>query len=229
MCGRFVSTASLPELGTLFSAERATRTLEPSYNVAPSDEAYAIVSNSEPKDHSVQVMRWGLRPGWSEPGSRPQAIINARLESVDSKPTFVEAFTHRRCIIPADGFFEWEGSGKKSKRRPMYIYRSDGAHLFMAGAWERSPVDDTLSFVILTMEANSFMSNIHHRMPVTLSEAGCDEWLNHENFDAQDLKQLAISGSRDALGAHYVDPKVGNPKNQGAELISPVPTGTLWD
>ena len=111
----------------------------------------------------------------------------------------------------------------------MYIYRSDGAHLSMAGAWERSPVDDTLSFVILTMEANSFMSNIHHRMQVTLSEAGCDEWLNHENFDAQDLKQLAISGSRDALGAHYVDPKVGNPKNQGAELISPIPTGTLWD
>ena len=196
--------------------------------MAPSDEAYVIVSNSESKDHSVQVMRWGLRPGWSRPGPT-QTIINARLESVDAKPTFVEAFTHRRCIIPADGFFEWNGSRQKNRRRPMYIYRADGARLSMAGSWERSPVDDTLSFVILTTEANSFMSNIHHRMPVALTEAGCDEWLNHENFDAQRLRELAISGSCNALGAHYVDPKVGNPRNQGSDLISPVPVGTLWE
>jgi len=229
VCGRFVSTASSPELGTLFSARIPTRTLEPSYNVAPSDEAYAIVSNRASEAHCVQVMRWGLRPAWSEPAPRPQTIINARLESVDTKPTFAEAFSHRRCVIPADGFFEWEGTGKKSARRPMYIYRSDGTQLLMAGAWERSSVDNTLSFAILTMEANSFMSDIHHRMPVTLTEAACDQWLDHENFDAQHLKELAMSGIHNSMDAHYVDPKVGNPRHQGPDLISPVPAGTLWE
>ena len=99
----------------------------------------------------------------------------------------------------------------------------------MAGAWERSRIDDTLSFVILTTKANSFMSDIHHRMPVTLSEAACDEWLSHENFAAQRLKELGVSESDNALGAHYVDPKVGNPRQQGVDLIAPVPAGTLWE
>ena len=229
MCGRFASTASLPELGTLFSASTPTRTVEPSYNVAPSGEVYAIAAQRESKGHFVQVMRWGLRPNWSQPAPKPQMIINARLETVDEKPMFAEAFIHRRCIIPADGFYEWKGSGGKNERRPMYIYRPDGGLLLMAGAWERSRIDDTLSFVILTTKANSFMSNIHHRMPVTLSEAACDEWLSHENFDAQRLKELGVSESDSALGAHYVDPKVGNPRQQGVDLIAPVPAGTLWE
>ncbi|MDP7066869.1 MAG: SOS response-associated peptidase [Acidimicrobiales bacterium] len=229
MCGRFVSTVSSPELEALFFAQHPEKHVDPNYNVAPSGEVYGVIATATSAVRKVEVLRWGLQPSWNQRDATSPKFINARIETVDTKPAFAEAFAHRRCIIPADGFYEWQGAGRKSKRRPMYIYRSDRSPIFMAGVWNRSSRNDRPSFAILTTEANTFMSKIHGRMPAVLQAAACDEWLSVENSDARQLKVIAMSGSKDSLDAHYVDAKVGNTRRSGPDLISPVPAGTLWD
>ena len=122
MCGRFVSTVSSPELEVLFFARHPDKHLDPNYNVAPSGEVYGVIATETSAARQVEVLRWGLELSWSRRDPTSPTPINARIETVDIKPAFAEAFAHRRCIIPADGFFEWQGAGTN-----CLLYTSDAA------------------------------------------------------------------------------------------------------
>ena len=234
MCGRFVATAPAHELATLFEAEIPDQGLEANYNVAPSAEAYGVLVRGGDCDHKgerrIKVFSWGFLPKWNQPNSRQKRLINARAETVDTKVSFAKAFLSRRCIIPADGFYEWmvmgSSEGKKLKKQPMFIFRSDQEPLCMAGIWDSRRVpgggSDELLFTVLTTEANEFMSKIHDRMPVVLPQSVWNSWLDPQNSDISSLKQMLIPAPSGLFEAHRVDPKVGNPRNHGPELIAPL-------
>jgi len=228
VCGRFVSTTSVSKLETLFSTQPSSRNLSPSYNVAPSAEVYGVVAAAGSRERRIEVFQWGLDPKWQTADSTSSTLINARFETVDVKPTFSDAFKHRRCLVPADGFYEWQGAQKRTRRRPFYIYKSDHAQLAMAGIWEPGPSKGQASVVILTRESDIFMSKIHNRMPLTLNTSLWDEWLDPTMDDAGALKRLVMSESTEVFDAHQVDPKVGNPQHDRPENVAPVPADTLW-
>lgn len=227
MCGRFVSTAPISKLATLFSTQPSSHDLPASYNVAPSAQVYGVVAAGASRERDIEVFRWGLDLKWQNAESPSSMLINARFETVDVKPTFSEAFKHRRCLVPADGFFEWQGASKRT-RRPFYIYKSDHAQLAMAGIWEPGPSKGRASVVILTRESDAFMSKIHNRMPLTLNASLWDEWLDPTMDDVGALKRSIMSEPAETFDAHQVDLKVGNPRNDQPENISPVPADTLW-
>ena len=234
MCGRFVAAASAHELAGLFEADIADGNLAPNYNVAPSAEVYATFVDGRATDRKdelcIEVFSWGFLPKWTHSKSRQKRLINARAETVDTKVSFADAFASRRCIIPANGFYEWKvlnsQGEEKRKKQPMFISRSDQELLCMAGVWESRRVEgsekDELSFTILTTEANGFLSNIHHRMPVVLPKSTWNEWLDPQNSDISSLKQMLVPAPSGLFEAHRVDPKVGNPRNHGPELIAPL-------
>ena len=169
----------------------------------------------------LDVFRWGLLPFWAKDPSAGNRMFNARGETVASKPSFRHAFTNRRCLIPADGFYEW--TGLRRERQPHYIHRVDGELLAFAGLWESH---DTfgLSSTIVTTEASAFMARLHHRMPVILEPESWEAWLadDPESCDPQSLIQSAADG---VLASYPVSPAVGNPRNNGPELIEAYEAG----
>ena len=228
MCGRFVSTAPMSRLETVFSTQPSNHDLTPSYNVAPSAEVHGVVATGDSWERTIEIFRWGLDLKWQNAESPSPLLINARFETVDVKPTFSEAFKYRRCLVPADGFFEWQGRPKRAPQRPFYIHKSNHEQLAMAGIWEPGPLEGRASVVILTRESDTFMSDIHNRMPLTLTTSVWDDWLDPAMSDIGALKHLIMRQSTEALDAHQVDPKVGNPQYDRPENILPVPTDTLW-
>ena len=240
MCGRFVAASSAHELAGLFEADVAAEDLAPNYNVAPSAEVYATFVDggaSHPKDgRRIEVFSWGFLPKWVQSKSRQKRLINARSETVDTKASFADAFASRRCIIPATGFYEWKvlnsPGEKKRKKQPMFIFRSDQELLCMAGVWESRRVEgterDELSFTILTTQANGFLSNIHHRMPVVLPKSNWVEWLDPQNSDIAGLKQILRPAPSALFEAHRVNPKVGNARHKGPELMAPLVQDSMF-
>lgn len=234
MCGRFVATAPAQELTALFEARMPDQDLDPNYNVAPSAEAYGIFVDGGVRERRgerrLEVFSWGFLSKWNRPDSRQKRWINARAETVDSKASFAEAFASRRCIIPAEGFYEWKvtdsSEEKKHKKQPMFISRSDEELLCMAGIWESWRVQgaerNVLSFAILTTKANGFISDIHDRMPVVLPESAWNKWLDPHNTDVAGLKQMMLPAPSALFQAHCVNAQVGNPRNQGPDLIAPL-------
>jgi len=218
----------MSKLETLFSTQPSNHDLPPSYNVAPTTEVYGVVATDGSREREIEVFRWGIEPKWQNTESTSSRLINARFETVDVKPTFSDAFKHRRCLVPADGFFEWQRRSKPARRRPFYIYKSDHAQLAMAGIWEPGPSKGQGSVAILTRESDTFMSNIHNRMPLTLTTSLWDEWLDPTIDDAQALKHLVMSEPAETFDAHQVDPKIGNPQHDRPENIAPIPADTLW-
>ena len=218
----------MSKLETLFSTQPSNHNLAPSYNVAPSAEVYGVVAADDSRERKIEIFRWGLDPKWQNTESTSSLLINARFETVDVKPTFSDAFKHRRCLVPADGFFEWQERPIRTRRQPFYIHKSDYAQLAMAGIWEPGPSKGRASVVILTRESDTFMSNIHNRMPLTLATSVWGEWLDPTMNDVVALKHLIMSESTEAFDAHQVDPEVGNPRHNRRANIAPVPTDTLW-
>ncbi|MDG2023502.1 MAG: SOS response-associated peptidase [Actinomycetota bacterium] len=240
MCGRFVAAASANELTGLFEADIGDDDVAPNYNVAPSAEVYATFVDDGASDRKdgrrIEVFSWGFLPKWAQSKSSQKRLINARAETVDTKASFADAFASRRCIIPASGFYEWKvvnsPGEKKRKKQPMFIFRSDQELLCMAGVWERQRVEGTaryeLSFTILTTEANEFLSNIHHRMPVVLPQSTWVEWLDPQNSDIAGLKQILRPAPSALFEAHRVNPKVGNPRHNGPELTAPLAQDSMF-
>ena len=248
MCGRFVAASPPDEMAKFFGATPPDVLLPENYNVAPTTDIYALVGQrpaevdvasaaaATPVEapspaRELRTFHWGLVPMWAKEQKIGNRMINARGETVESKNSFRAAFKRRRCIVPADGFYEWKVIGKddkgKPKKQPMYIHRPDGEPLAMAGLWERwrgpdKDWDEALhSATVVTTKANAFMSDIHDRMPVFLPPSVWDEWLDPENDDVEALKELLVPAGESLLVAHPVDPAVGNVRNKGAELIEP--------
>ena len=222
MCGRFVGFRSLEQLKTHFPIDKAACEVTENYNVAPSQEVLAIVTRDG--ENWLDRFHWGLVPFWAKDVSMGARMINARAETVASKPSFRTAFKKRRCLIPADGFFEWQQ--KKGEKQPIFIRLPGDTPFAFAGLWESwGPEDDTasvyLSCTIITTEASDSMRRIHHRMPVVLRSEAYAPWLDPENDDLSVLEGIITTGFHTEFVSHPVSRQVNSARNNDATNIKP--------
>jgi putative SOS response-associated peptidase YedK len=222
MCGRAANHA---EAETIIKQYQLTGSLDgyiPSYNIAPTQSALCIIQDPSGLRQAA-MLHWGLIPFWAKDPSIGQKMINARSESVQSKPAYRQAFERSRCVIPVTGFYEWQSTGEKNKR-PFFIRLKSDELMSLAGIWDSWTNSDGVirSFSILTTQANSVVKPIHHRMPVILDAAGVDKWLEHSGFKADSLLSLLSPFPDEALTAYQVSTLVNSPKNDGPVCIEPV-------
>jgi putative SOS response-associated peptidase YedK len=227
MCGRFVSSTPPDQLAAYFAVDQLGETLlEPSYNVAPTNDVYTVIEHQGVR--TLDVSRWGLIPFWAKDTKIGNKMINARSETVATKNAFRKPFQRQRCIIPADGFFEWVKLPGHEKKTPMHIRRVDGAPFAFAGIWDtwRDPGDPEAaplrSCTILTGAANEMIAEIHDRMPVMLPPATWDAWLDRELRYPEALQQLLVPAPSELMTFHPVSTEVNNPRTRGEQLIEPV-------
>jgi putative SOS response-associated peptidase YedK len=223
MCGRYTLRTPLQHVVELFGTAINEELLPfaQRFNIAPTQMVPAIRTDASGR-RTIDLLRWGLVPGWAEDPSVGNRMINARSETAGSKPAFRDAFRRRRCILPADGFYEWKKEG--SRKQPYFIHRSDDEPFGLAGLWERwRRGDDVIeSCTILTTSPNPLMRDIHDRMPVILSKEAFDRWLD-PNAPPDQLAPLLVPSIDDQLRADPVDTRVNSPKNddQGCIAASP--------
>ena len=192
-----------------------------SFNVAPTQFS-PIIRTTEEGRTEIASARWGLVPSWADDPSIGSRMINARGDSVASKPAFRSAFKKRRCLVPISGFYEWQKIAGSKVKQPWYIYPAVGRILCLAGLWERwekgeRPLD---TFTIITTQANSFIEPLHDRMPVVICADDFDRWLN-PNTPLERLQSLLVPAPHDMLAAHKVSTRVNSPKIDEATLIQP--------
>jgi putative SOS response-associated peptidase YedK len=241
MCGRYVSTRSPKELGDLFhvtSAPEADEVLEPSWNVAPTDGVWAVLERADRGTGEVlrrlRPMRWGLVPSWAKSPDTGARMINARMETVHEKPAYRRAFAKRRCLLPADGFYEWQAvpatADRKAYKQPYYIAPEDGTVMALAGLYEfwRDPqVPDgepggwLTSCTIITTEATDAAGRVHPRMPLAVRPEDYDEWLDPAREHPAELRRLLRSPADGHLAARAVVPAVNSVRNNGPHLLDP--------
>lgn len=201
----------------------AGKNLPPRYNIAPTQDALVIRRHPETGQRSADMLRWGLLPGWAKDASGGARMINARAETVADKPSFRAAFAKRRCLVPADGFYEWQ-TLPRGARQPWLIARADGDLFSFAGLWEgwRAP-DGTIvrSFTIITTEANAGLRPIHERMPVILPPEVYTAWLDPAT-PADDALAMLRPAPDDLLTAYRVSTRVNNVRNDDPECAAPV-------
>lgn len=213
MCGRF--TLRSPER-IRFEKLRRLSEIAPRYNIAPSQEVLAITQADDLRDLSSFV--WGLIPSWS---NEPKGFINARAETLEDKPSFSESFLKRRCLIPADGFYEWQRSGKT--KQPYYFQLLDESPFAFAGIWDEWRKDDVsiASCAIITTKPNELLATIHDRMPVMLSAAAQDAWLRAE-ARPKDLLSLLVPYPAAEMKSYPVSQRVNSALAEDAELVEPI-------
>lgn len=238
MCGRFVSSSPPDQIAAYFDASISesllASPLAPNYNTAPTNDIYAVVDT--PEGRRLEVFHWGLVPVWAKDMKLGQKMINARAETLATKNAFKPAFKRKRCIIPADGFYEWQakaglvGPRGKPAKQPYFIHRLDGEPLAFAGLWEtwRDPTLDSdaprlYSCTIITTEANATMAPVHDRMPVILPPTAWDRWLDPANQDLVELGGLLVPAPNNLLTMHTVATDVNNVRNRGEHLTDEAP------
>lgn len=221
MCGRYVIGADAADYAGYFSSDRiVTESLTHSYNVAPTDPVYTVAEWDG--ERLLGTMRWGFIPHWAEDSKGLQ--INARAETVATKPLFRDSFARKRCIIPANGFYEWEPPERG--RAPHWFYRADGFPMGFAGVWStwKNPATGglTRSCAIVTVEAQSVIRQIHRRMPLVLDPSVWDSWLDRSMTETSEIEQLLQSIDADLVTGHEVAPTVNSVRNNDRALIDPV-------
>jgi putative SOS response-associated peptidase YedK len=239
VCGRYAASRNPDDLVEEFEVvEPPEQVLEPSWNVAPTQDVYAVIERpprAEPEataQRRLRVARWGLVPSWAKDPSIGNRMINARMETVHEKSAFRKAFAKRRALLPADGYFEWYGE-VKGKKQPFFIRPADGGVLAMAGLYElwRDPsvpkdadVDPWLwTVTVLTTTATDELGRIHDRMPLLVERERYSEWLDPELDDPDRLRSLLVPAAPGRLTAFPVATTVNNVKNDGPELVQPLP------
>jgi putative SOS response-associated peptidase YedK len=223
MCGRFTLTWDpsrrvADRLGLAADAELAGG-YRPRWNIAPTDEHFIVTSRFEQR--SAQRARWGLVNRWVRDRKHAAQTINAKAEILDKIPSFREAFEQRRCVIAADGFYEW--TGPKERRQPFWIHPADGGLILFAGlyeSWYPEPNRGALTFTIITCAPNELVGTIHDRMPVVLDERGAEDWMNPRERHPASLKRLLVPASEGTLEMRAASPLVNSVKNDGPELLS---------
>ena len=223
MCGRFMLTADQDSFEDRFSLTRFDLGWVPSFNIAPTQEVLTVTNDGS--ENRPELMRWGLVPSWAKDPKIGNRMINARSETLAEKPSFRTAFKRRRCLIPADGFYEWKREGKAKK--PMLITVNPGDLFAFAGLWEtwKQPDDSwLLTCAIITTSANEFMKSIHDRMPVILPRESEASWLDPEEQDTAMLSKLLLPYDSDRMEAYEVSTLVNSPRNNFPEVIEPVAT-----
>ncbi|MDJ0993716.1 MAG: SOS response-associated peptidase [Dinoroseobacter sp.] len=219
MCGRFALTLPTEAMAQLFAATPSNDLPDtPNFNICPTNVVTVVTSDSA--DRRLRPMRWGFLPHWYKSPTDGPLLINARSETLAEKPAFRAACRERRCLIPATGFFEWT-KDTEGKRLPWYIYRADGAPIAFAGVWQvwekgEAPL---VTCAIVTTPASQTLSQIHHRMPLTLEAPDWPLWLGEAGKGAARLMKPAEEAR---LVFHRVDPKVNSNRAAGEELIQPI-------
>ena len=225
MCGRFVQSQSAEKYAEFLGVhEIKIDPLNPSYNVAPTDHVYAV---AEHEGHRLLgAFRWGLLPFWAKDKKMAARNINARSETAASKPSFKESLAKRRCLIPADGFYEWQR--KEKGKLPHYIYNKDGSPLVFAGLWSSWKDPETgerlRTCTILTGEPNDLVAPIHDRMPVSLPPEVWEHWLDREMEDAAEAAKLLKVYPKEKMALHPVSTLVNKVANNTPELIEELDT-----
>jgi putative SOS response-associated peptidase YedK len=256
MCGRYASSRQPDELAEEFEIDelRLQEPLTESYNVAPTDDVYAVLErppreDDAPTERQLRSVRWGLVPSWAKDVKIGNRMINARMETVGEKPAYRRAFAKRRCLLPADGYFEWyateakdapstaSGSASakgKPRKQPYFITPKDGGVLAMAGLYELWPdpakaEDDPgrwlWSCTVITTEAEDSLGRIHDRMPLMVERERWDQWLDPTRPGDLELLTPAAPGR---LEAYPVSTLVSNVRNNGRELVEPLPIEEAW-
>jgi putative SOS response-associated peptidase YedK len=221
MCGRYTITITEDELIARYMIEEPTnRYHQPRFNVAPTQKVPVILNDEGVL--KLDAFRWGLVPFWAKDTKIGYTMINARADTVTVKPAFKNAFKQRRCLIPADGFYEWKKTG--SDKQPYRILLKDERIFSMAGQWEtwNSPEGEKIySCTIITTDPNELMVDIHDRMPMILSIEDEKKWLDKEQ-SVEDLKAMLQPFPVEEMKAYPVSKDVGNVKNQGLELVEEI-------
>lgn len=219
MCGRYSITTPVEALARLFGFPERPN-LAPRYNMAPTQIAPAV--REEDGGRHLALLRWGLVPFWAKDIAIGARLINARAETLAEKPAFRDAFRKRRCLLPADGFYEWQAV--ESRKRPYLIRRRDGRPLAFAGLWEswrgggEAPLE---TFTIVTTEANGTLRPIHGRMPVIVEEEAFALWLSPPS-DGAGLRELLRPAREDLLETIEVSTRVNNVRNDDAACAEPL-------
>ncbi len=262
MCGRYASARKRIELLEEFGvqSDRVAQPLAPDYNVAPTKPVYAVMTRRPddrdedrdsgadgpavagetgpgreelPAERQLRVVRWGLVPFWAKDVKIGSRMINARAETVAEKPAFRRAFSQRRCLLPADGYYEWQQQDGGPKQ-PIYITRADGCPLAFAGLYElwrdaSVPPDEKDAWLwtttVITTSAPDELGHIHDRMPMVIDPASWGEWLDPANRDVTDLRSLLVPAVISGLTTYPVSTAVNSVRNNGPELIEPLNPG----
>lgn len=223
MCGRFTLAQNPADLMSFFGLAEVPE-LQLRYNIAPSQPVAVIRVEPADQRRYLSFARWGLIPSWTKDPQSGHHPINARSETAAEKPTFREALRYRRCLIPADGFYEWKKTG--AQKVPMRFTHRDDKLFAFAGLWERwkDPDGSTLdSCVILTTEPNELVAPVHDRMPAILLEANYQRWLSPSLTAASEILQLLAPYPDQEMKAYPVGTLVNSALSEGSDLIRPAP------
>ncbi len=242
MCGRYASSRRPEDLVEEFEIDKVevAEPLPPDYNVAPTKQVYAVVQRpADPQgehgasERQLRSVRWGLVPFWAKDPSIGNKMINARMETVHEKPAYRRPFASRRCLLPADGYFEWYATEQKTKagkpvKQPFFIHPADGGVLAMAGlyeVWRDKTRDDDdpqrflWSCTVITTSAEDSVGHIHDRMPLMVERDRWASWLDPSVDDPDTLKQLLVPAAPGRLEAYPVSTAVNSVRNNGPELL----------
>ena len=223
MCGRITATFEFSNIRVRWNLERDLPTYTPRFNVAPETSPTIPVIVRQGGGNECRLMRWGLIPHWAKDPTIGNQTINARAESLTEKPAFKHLVGSRRCIIPADGFYEWRKEGKR--KVPMWVYLKGKEPFGLAGLWDvwREPDGKRVeSFTIITTEPNELVRPIHNRMPVILRPEDEEQWLDASRTPFVKAKSLLKPYSEEFMDAHDVSPIVNSAKYDGPDCIQPV-------
>jgi len=246
MCGRFSAATQPSLLAERFRAQPAgVEGHQPSWNVAPASDILVVVAGSDGA-RTLRALRWGLVPRWAKDPKAGNRMINLRAETVREKKSWQNSLARRRCLIPVDGFYEWQDQGNGRRKQPFYITARDQEPLALAGLWAtwhdpaaadgehgdaaagaghdrgRSTDDELWTCTIVTTTANQLMGSVHQRMPVILPPEAWDAWLDPDNHDVEQLAALLEPAPEELLAVWPVDPAVGNIRNNRPELLRPL-------
>jgi putative SOS response-associated peptidase YedK len=220
MCGRFTIMLEADDLREALELGSVPEDWYPRFNLAPSQRAGVVV---DPGSRNLGWMKWGLVPSWAKDAEIGNRMINARAETLSEKPSFRQAFARRRCLIPADGFYEWQHpAGSKGRGRPFHIHLNSSQPFFLAGLWERwqpQEGDPLLSFTIITTQANELVASIHERMPVILTGQEAWNWLRPQPVG--DLARFLRPYPSSEMAMAPVTFAVNNPANESPACIEP--------
>ena len=216
MCGRFAFYSPTEAAAALFGVSGSVD-VQPRYNIAPT-QYVAAIRNGEDEQREIVKLRWGLVPFWAKDPSIGNRMINARAETVAEKPSYRNAYKHRRCLVLADGFYEWRRQG--DVKTPYYISLASGEPFALAGLWEnwtdKESGESLQTTTLITTDANDFMAPLHHRMPVILEAATATDWLAGSRDLLDDVAAITPP-----LQAWPVDRRVNNARNEGDDLVRP--------
>ncbi|MGB5959857.1 MAG: SOS response-associated peptidase [Coleofasciculaceae cyanobacterium] len=222
MCGRYSQQKSAEIIAEMFQVDNVPP-LKPRYNIAPTQSVATILQTAE--NRQFKLLHWGLIPNWAKDTKISSKLINARAETVAEKPSFRSAFRRQRCLILADGFYEWQQQEDKQKQ-PFYFQMSDQSPFAFAGLWEHWKAQETgetiESCTIITTEPNELMKSVHNRMPVILEPKNYDLWLDREVKKLELLQPLLNPYPAEEMTAFAVSKVVNKPSNDTAECINSI-------